>query len=409
MAPPYDVISSSMRDELYRVHAHNIVRVILGKEEKGDTSRRNKYTRAARTLEAWIHEGVMKRDKVPALYIYEQEYLHNGTLKKRLGFIGLMKIEDPSSSLVLPHEYTFSKPKEDRLRLLKTTRTNTSPIFCIYQDTRGRVTSLLARAVRSHAACLEVPYKGVTHRVWRMTDPVKIKNVQRELASKQVFIADGHHRYEVALHYYNELRKKQGAAAARRANKLMVFFSSLTDENLTILSTYRALRTIGGISFAVLGKRLEPFFEIVETEDMKKMFRAIEKNAGGYTFGMYFKNRRFYVLRLRDESVLDRVIRVKKSCEWKRLNVTVLHFLIFDHILKIEKKAGNDENIIYTRDAHFAAGKVDSGECEVAFFQIPTRIDEVRRIASGGDRMPHKSTYFYPKLLTGLVLNRTAR
>jgi len=406
VAPPYDVISERMREELYRLSPHNVVRVILGKERKGDNRAANKYKRAARYLDSWIENAILRRDDKEALYLYQQNYLYKSGLKKRIGFIGLMKIEDPSSSLVLPHEYTFSKPKADRFNLIKETKANTSPIFCIFRDSGDKVTSSLRSAASSAAPAIDIELEGVRHRVWKLTDRKRISRISKAMASKQVFIADGHHRYEVALAYRNRMRRLLKKKDAGPYENVMVYFSSLTDENLVIFSTYRVIKSLGKMKWQDIEKRLSGYFTVSRVRDGETMFAKLEKVKSGYAFGIYYKDGGFRVIKLKDSSVLDEVIKADKSRVWKRLNVTVLHFLVFDHILKVDKTRANDKNIIYTKDEKHAVRLVDEGTCDIAFFQLPTKVDEVRNIARNGDRMPHKSTYFYPKLLTGLVLNK---
>jgi len=405
-APPYDVISERMRDELCRAHSHNIVRVILGREPASGGARRDKYKTAAGLLLKWMRQGVLKKDKTPSFYIYEQEYAYKGAIKKRIGFICLMRIEDPASSLVLPHEYTFPKPKEDRMNLIRATKANTSPIFCIFEDTGGAVTGIIRSYARGRRPEVEVSVEGVGHRIWRMREARFISKIKKGLDDKQVFIADGHHRYEVALGFRDEMRKKIGARRARKFDNVMVYLSNLTDQGLTIFSTYRVVKDLGAAKWPEVKKKLEKYFYVEEAKDKDAMFKGLEAAGDTYAFGVFFKNRRFYLLRLKDEAVLDKVISVKKTREWRKLNVTVLHFLIFGHILRIDKFSSNDRNIIYTRDEDHAIDLVGSGGCDIAFFQLPTKISQVKNIAANGDRMPHKSTYFYPKLLTGLVLNK---
>lgn len=406
MSPPYDVISPRMQDELHKADSHNIVRIILGKEFRRDNSKNNKYARAADFLNKWLNKGILKKDRATAIYIYEQEYFYKGKLKKRIGFISLMKIEDPSSSLVLPHEHTFFRPKEDRLNLIRCIKANASPIFCIFQDDSNRVAAIIRRYASKHPPIIDIHIEGVGHKLWRMTDVKGISKIKKELDKKQVFIADGHHRYEVALAFRDEMRRRLGMRRARRFDNTMVYFTNLTDESLVIFSTYRVIKNLGGISWNTLQRRLSVYFDIEDVKDKDEMFKKLEKLRKGYAFGAYFKNRRFYLLKLKDESILDDIIKVDKSREWKRLNVTVLHFLVFDYILHIDRFSSNDENIIYTKDEDYAINLVTNGECEIVFFQLPAKVIEVRNIARGGDRMPHKSTYFYPKLLTGLVINK---
>jgi len=406
VSPPYDVISHAMKEELYKASPYNIVRIILSRHSLKDNESDNKYTRACRFLEEWLKKGILKKDIKPAIYIYEQEYLHKGKPKKRAGFISLMRIEGPEKNLVLPHEYTFAKPKEDRLNLIRATGANTEPIFCIFQDNGNRVTNAIKQYAKKSQPVIAIRFEGIGNKIWRLTDPDIIEKIQKALDKKQVFIADGHHRYEVSLAFRNEMRKKLGLKEAGKFENLMVYFSSLTDGNLTILSTYRVIKNAGGGGWKTIESKLQPYFKIEETKSKKTMFDALEKMKTGYAFGMYFKNKKFYVLKLKDEAVLDKVIKEDKSREWRRLNVTVLHFLVLGHILHVDKFSSNDENILYTRDEDDAIHRVKSGECEMAFFQVPTKMSQVRNIASHGDRMPHKSTYFYPKPLSGLVMNK---
>lgn len=406
VSPPYDVISHAMKEELYRASPYNIVKITLGKHSPKDNKSSNQYTRSARFLEEWLKKGVLKKDIKHAIYVYEQEYPHKGKPKKRMGFISLMRIEDPEKNLVLPHEYTFAKPKEDRLNLIRATGANTEPIFCIFQDDGNRVINAVKGHVKKSKPIASIRFEGVINKIWRLVDPDIINNIQRAMDKKQVFIADGHHRYEVSLAFRDEMRKKLGPKKAEKFENLMVYFSSLTNDNLTILSTYRVIKNAGGGDWKATESKLQPYFKIEEVKTKKAMFDAMEKMKTGYAFGVYFKNGKFYVLKLKDEAVLDEVIKEDKSREWKRLNVTVLHFLVLGHILHVDKSSSNDENILYTRDENDAMRRVKSGECEMAFFQVPTKMTQVRNIASAGDRMPHKSTYFYPKPLSGLVINK---
>jgi uncharacterized protein (DUF1015 family) len=406
MAPPYDVISPQMREELYKAHPHNIVRIILGKELRTDNRNNNKYTRAAKFLGRWLKEGILKKDKKPSIYIYEQKYLYRGKLKRRIGFISLMKIEDPASNLVFPHEHTFVRPKKDRFNLIQKTEANTSPIFCIFQDEGNKVTNAIKRYASKASPVIDIHLAGIRHRVWRVGDSKIINRIKKELDKKQVFIADGHHRYEVALAFRDEKRRLLGRSRSKKYDNVMVYFSNLTDEGLTIFSTYRVIRHLGDVKWNYLKRRFGLYFDIEEVKDKDEMFEGLEQSKKRYVFGVYFKNKRLYLLKLRNEGILDDIIKVNKSREWKRLNVTVLHFLILDHILGIGKFPSSDENIVYTRDEDYAMNLVDRGECDIAFFYSPAKAIQVRNIAREGDRLPHKSTYFYPKLLTGLVIHK---
>ena len=406
MAPPYDVISQEMRDELSGAHFYNVVRIILGSDSKADNKKNNKYTRAAGLLSKWLKESVLEKDKKPAVYIYEQKYFCKGKVMKRTGFISLMKIEDPSSSLVLPHEYTFSKPKEDRLNLIRSTKANTSPIFCVFEDSGNKVIVAIREYARKTRPIIDIHLHGVHHKLWRMSDSKLINRIKEGLDKKQVFIADGHHRYEVALNFRNEMRKRLGKNKAKKFDNVMVYFSSLADKGLTVFSTYRVIKNLGKIKWSRLEKKLKPYFNIENVKNKEDMFKKLKKAKSEYVFGVYFKNRHFYLLTLKNESVLAGAIKVDQLRKWGKLNVTVLHLLIFNHILHMDKFSKTGKNIIYTRDENYAIDLVNKGECDIAFFQLPAKVAQVRNIARSGNRMPHKSTYFYPKLLTGLVINK---
>lgn len=418
VSPPYDVISASMKDDLHHRDRYNIVRIILGKELVSDNESDNKYTRSASFLNDWIESGILKRDRKPAIYIYEQKYRRKGKIKGRLGFISLMRIEAPKTSLVLPHEYTFSKPKEDRLNLIRATKANTEPIFCIFEDNNNAVANALKTYCKKHAPIMTVNFEAVENRLWALTERAVIKKIEKNLDKKQIFIADGHHRYEVSLAFKDEMRRRLGAKRAQKFAKIMVYFSSMADDNLTILSTYRVVKNMGGIKWKSAESKLRKYFYIENVRTKDEMFNALEMAGSDCAFGVFFKDGRFRVMRLKDEAVLDKIInpvryslsnwvKEKKCREWKRLNVAILHLLVFDHIFRIDHLTrSSDENILYTRDAGYAIDQVANGECEIAFFQLPAKMSEIRDIAKKGGRMPHKSTYFYPKPLSGLVINK---
>ena len=412
VAPPYDIISPHMQDDLYRIDEHNIIRLILGKEEPKDSARVNKYKRAVQFFKRWLKEKVLVQDKTPSIYVYGQEYFHETKRKKRIGFIARMKIEDPRESKVLPHEYTFAKPKEDRLNLIREVKANLSPIFTLFQDGDNKIRPILKSALKTKPV-FDVEFEGVRHILWKLDKEALIKKIQALMGDKDIFIADGHHRYEVAVIYRDEMRNKTGQRSTvhgPRKNKgydyVMIYFSPLNQEGLTILSTHRLVKGIN-IDIEELLEQLKVYFYIKTFKAANHLFQKMASaKKGEYAFGMYSKNKIFYLLKLKENVPLVDVIKEDKSKEWKRLDVSVLHGLIFDNILDLREKVRNEECIVYTRDPDYAISEVDKGNCTLAFFLNPTRVSQVRAIAKIGDRMPHKSTYFYPKLLSGLVINK---
>lgn len=403
VAPPYDVISPSMQNRFYGRDSHNTIRLILGKEEKNDSSSNNKYTRARSFFKDWLKNRVFLRNKKSAIYIYTQQYLNRGKKRTRIGFISLMKIEDPKESGILPHEYTLYKPKKDRMRLITKTRANLSPIFSLFQDRENRVNRILKSYIKSEEPIFVLETEGVLHKLWKMEDKNRIKKICSYMRGKKIFIADGHHRYEVALTYRNKMRKKTGFN--KNMDYVMMYFSNLNEKgNLTVLSTHRAVRNIGEKDINAIRKKLSKYFLIRKTKDVKSLVEHLEKcPKRGHMFGMYVGKRFFYLLTLKESFSIDRLIESKKTRALKKLDVTILHDLILEKILSL---ANPEDNIKYIRNENDAVKVVEKGDYEVAFFLRHTEVIEMKAVAEKSEMMPQKSTYFYPKLLTGLVINK---
>ncbi len=403
VAPPYDVISPEMQDELYRASDYNIVRLILGKEEPGDSEENNKYKRARQFFNEWLGKEILIQDKEPAIYVYAQEYSHKKKNKGGLGFIACMKIEDPGTSRVLPHEKTFAKPKEDRLNLIREVNANLSSVFTLFEDEAGEVAAVLRQVLKEKPA-IDVKQEGVRHKLWKLKDRAAVSKIQKLMSGKDIFIADGHHRYEVATMYRNEMRSKEGPG--KGYDYVMMYFSPMDEKILTILSTHRLIKEIG-MDIEELLKRMEAYFDIKVLKNAKQLFEEMNAvKSDEYAFGIYYKNKSFYLLKLKKDINPDSAIKENRSSEYKRLDVAILHGLIFDNILGLKEKIADAQNVIYTRDEDYAIDEVNKGTCEAAFFLNPTRVSQVRDVARIGDKMPHKSTYFYPKLLSGLVINK---
>jgi len=411
-APPYDVISPQARERYYEDHEYNIIRLILGKGFPGDNSRNNRYTRAGSFLESWFAEGVLTRDKRDSVYYYVQDYSGNppregiegGKKKKRRGFIALMKLEEFEKKSVLPHENTHAKPKEDRLNLLRAVRTHLSPIFSLFDDEDG-IVKKMAIHLASSVPYIDVQDKEKTrHRIWRISDKKMIKMVQGAMRNKRVFIADGHHRYEVALSFRNEMRKKIGHwTGSEGFNYCLMYFTGLNGKGITILPTHRLVK--GHYRFERVMGKLGRCFYISEVNTRKEMLKGMARRSmKDHRFGVYTGKGIYYILTLKNEDILEDVVKVKRSFSWKRLDVSILHNLILPAIIPSLK---NEEEIIsYTEDIDKAIGSVNDKACSMAFFLNPTMIQEVKDIALKAERMPHKSTFFYPKLLSGLVINK---
>lgn len=232
VTPPYDVISDDMQARFYRNDPYNIIRLILGKEHKGDTKKNNKYTRAKSFFHKWLKSNILTRDPRPSIYVYLQEYLDSGEKKTRVGFISLMRIEDPKKSGVLPHEYTLRKPKEDRLKLIASVRANLCPIFSLFQDQDNIINKIIKPFIKSKEPLFEIDLNGVVHKLWRVDDIKIISKIRSGMRNKKIFIADGHHRYEVSLLYRNLTREKSNVKkSAQNADYVMMYFTNMNEKS----------------------------------------------------------------------------------------------------------------------------------------------------------------------------------
>jgi len=395
VAPPYDIIPPKMQDDLYHSDAHNVVRLILGKEKAGDSKDYNKYKRAREFFNKWLNENILVRDEKPAIYVYSEEYSAGGAKKTQIGFIAAMKIEE--SSKVRPHENTFPKPKQDRLSLTREVKANLSCIFTLFDDKNKKAEKILGAAIKGKPL-FDFEYDNVRHKLWRLEDRSQIDKLKKLMLKKEIFIADGHHRYEVARMYKEETGNEY----------VMTYFTPVSAKRLTILATHRLVKNIY-MDVGNFAGKLREFFNVEKMKSLDQLLKKMSAaKASEYLFGVYFKDKTFYLLRLKPSAAPDKIIKENRSKAWKRLDVSVLHCIIFDRILGLKDKVKDEDNIVYTRDPEEAMEEVNRGSFEAAFFLNPTKAAQVRDVARIGDKMPHKSTYFYPKLLSGLVINKLA-
>ncbi len=393
VAPPYDVIPKKAQDELYRKSPYNVVRLILNKVTPKDTATNNRYTRSKKFLDSWLEQSILKHSGKDAFYIYTQIYKEGKKNITRVGFIGLMALEIEGKEKVLPHENTLVSPKKDRLDLTRAVRANLEPIFILHDD--SEITRALKAFSAKNNAIIDIKREGARHIVWKLDDPAVIKIIERHMKGKNVFIADGHHRYEVAKLYSREDRNAS-------SKYIMVYFVEADEKMLTILPAHRLIKSLGSIKKDGIINKLNKFFYIERAPGLNMMMSRLKALAESHAFGIYPGRGKFYILRLKDITASDKVIKNKPK-EWKRLDVSILHLFIFQHLLGIRDV---DENIEFVKDPLEAARCVDSGKFKTAFFLNPTKVSQVKRIAILGERMPRKATYFYPKQLSGLVINK---
>ena len=416
VCPPYDIISSAEQQDLYRENPYNVIRLEYGLASPGDTEEDSRYTRAAAAFAEWTRTNILKQDKDPAFYIYEMEFTVGGAVKKLRGFIGRVRIEDYDSGIVKPHETTLSGPKTDRLNLLRACKASFSQIFSIFSDPQGIVSSILGK-IREKPELEVKSSDNVVHRTWILRDRQDIEAIVREMADKQIFIADGHHRYDTALNYRNERRKAADSFTGEEGyNYVSMFLARLEDPGLTILPAHRALFNLTNFNPHRFESDLNRYFNIEridfdhksEAKDLQTILDTMAHRAdSSHVFGMRVKGEHsYYLLTLRNEGDLDALLPAK-SPAYRRLDVSILHHLIIDRLLGIKMETHKlGLNIEYIKDAEEADKRVHNGDVELVFFMNPTKVHEVQEVAAAGERMPQKATYFYPKLLTGLVMNK---
>ncbi|MFH0924199.1 MAG: DUF1015 domain-containing protein [bacterium] len=421
VTPPYDVISQEAQEAYYLKSDYNIIRLILGKELPEDSESINKYTRASGFYKEWTDTGVLKQDEKPGIYIYEQcfglEDINEGEGRKskcRRGFICLVKLEDFRSGKILPHEVTYSGPKQDRLELMRRCKANFSPIFGLYDDKEMLVDKNLQDIIEHNSPILSfTDSDGIVNKVWLAQDTTIIKNIQDRLKSYKIFIADGHHRYETALFFRDEMSIAIEKNSAY--DYVMMMLINVEDKGLCIFPTHRLLKNIT-IEKDDFIKKIERYFEIKsfkfsnvseEVKQRKILFQEMESKdkQGLHCFGVLYKGDfTYYILTLKDNKLVDDLLVSDEMSQTKRyLDVVILQKVIFEQVLGLSELT--PENIFYEARADRTVTSVMDGKAQIAFLLNPTKIEEVKKIAQNGEKMPPKSTYFYPKLTTGVVVN----
>ena len=391
IAPPYDVITPQYKEALYDKSPYNIVRIDFGKELPEDTADNNRYSRARALLDQWTREEVLIRDLAPAFYAYEMDYTVLGRKKVLKGIFGLVKIVELGCG-IFPHEMTHSKPKADRLDIMRYCKANLSPIYSIYNSSE-RLTSDILASVSDAPYLTARDADGATHRLFKISDPAKTGLISKELSDKSIFIADGHHRYEVALEYKRDMDLKTGRSddEPRPWDYVLMFLANMTDEGITILPTHRLIKGIAGK--AAVFEKLKPDFQIREIPANADISSSMA-DEGEHAFGLYLnEDRKWHILKYLGGKLKD------LHPALNNLDVVVLHELILKRDLGITEVA-------YEMDVNAAIQKVHDGDFDAVFFLNPTSVGDIDLIASANLRMPPKSTYFYPKLLTGMVINK---
>ena len=406
---PYDRITPELQRKYYARHPYNIVRLIKGLPEEGDRAGKDWYARARAYLEKWISEGVLLRDEKESIYVYSQSYsLEGRPPSTRLAFIALGELEEFGEGGVMPHERTLSGPKADRLNLMRATGTQFGLIFMLYPDPRNEIRGLLEHACAGPPDIDTSDDAGVCHRVWVIQDPAVHGKVVAMMREKPLFIADGHHRYETALTYRREMREKGVTCLPGNENydNRMMAFVSMQDPGLTILPTHRLLFGLTADQVKQFPSALARYFRLERRPDLESLLASMTEGAeSGHRFGLY-RGGSFSLLIMRDDAVIGPLARSRASGAWKALDVSILH-AVLEELLGIDReKLESQTNVEYEREPEAAVRMVDEGRYQFALFLNPTKASQVADVASRGERMPQKSTDFYPKLYTGLVINK---
>ena len=404
VTPPYDIITSDQQKGYYEKNENNVIRLEHGMINDSDNELENKYTRAKKTLDEWMSKNVLVHDEMPAYYVYEQVFSVNGEEKAFKGIFSRVRIEEFSKEIVLPHEETLSKAKTDRFSLMCETNCNFSPIYLLYLDEEKKVVSVIDKNSTASPDISFVSEDGIIQNIWIVTDEAEIAKIEKGFSDKQLFIADGHHRYETALNYRNKKRAENPNYSADDGfNFVMSFLVEMDNDGLLVFPTHRMLKDLNNFSEEDIIEKLSEDF-IVE----KVMSTDIEKeiaSADTKIFGLYTGKDYYYKVTLKEKDAMSKYL-PEKSSFYRNLDVSILHTMILERFFGIDKEnMANQTNLIYTRSYNEAIDRVKSGEFECSFIINATKIREIKDVSLNKEKMPQKSTYFWPKLVTGIVMN----
>jgi len=412
IAPPYDVIDPNFQESLYKQHPANVIRLILNRQEPGDESGDERYERAARYLRQWQREGVFFTENESALYVYHQQFDYAGQTFVRRGFMGRLQLEPFGEGQVYPHEETHSAAKADRLKLFNATKCNLSQIFGIYPDESNDVQQLLESAIVGVTPLEATDHLGVLHRLWPVTDVKVIAEVSSAMADLPMYVADGHHRYETGCNYRQQMMEQEQIGPDHPANFVLTMCVSMNDPGMIVLPTHRLLRGVSPVSVDQLTSSLSDHFELMPgptgADSAAEVWEEIEVEGQQGTIGLFCAADDQWVLARVNEAGITRLqeIASDQSSDWCGLGVSILHRLILDDLLGLTNLPKPDYvHLVDEVIDGLAAGDEDGAAYGLAALVMPATLDHIRQISQNGERMPAKSTYFYPKLLSGLVIN----
>jgi uncharacterized protein (DUF1015 family) len=408
IAPPYDVIGPELQDALYKRHPANCIRLILNRDEPGDDATNNRYSRAARFLRNWRSEGMLFRESGPALYVYHQTFEYRGEKFTRRGFMARCRLQRFGEGNIYPHEETMSGPKQDRLLLTRACKANLSQIFGLFPDPDGQVQRRLEEAVAGKPAIEATDHLGVVHRMWAVTDVAVVSAVAGAMGPKPMFIADGHHRYETACNYRDELAAAGPLPPDHPANFVLMMSIGMDDPGLLVLPTHRLFRGLPAMTADELKAKLGDSFSTRiagEGSDLaSSVWDEIEVDGEQGTIGLFTANDDRWTLARITPAGRARMAQVaaEHSQDWQGLGVSILHRLLIDTLLGAKDLPKPE----YVHLVEEVVERLDSDEdFPLAALVMPATVGHIRTISEHAERMPAKSTYFYPKLLSGMVIN----
>lgn len=414
IAPPYDVISKEEQARLHNKNEHNIVHIDYGMERDSDNAGHNQYTRGGDCLRKWIEEQVLIRESEPVFYIYEQIFsLNDGKAAHSLkGIISLVELCEYDEKVILPHEETALKVKADRISLMRATGANTSPVYSLYPDEEEAIAKLIEENSDGAPDISFESCEGISQNIWIIKDKEINSKISSLFENKQLFIADGHHRYETALSYRRERHEADGTpVGSADYDYIMMMLVSMSSGGLFLFPTHRAIRNVERFDETMMIGLLTQEFLVSKIHFTEGDFASIITERLSNTvdeklFGLYTGKNYYYLLKLKDTKHIDAVL-ADKSEAYRHLDVTLLHQMILDGYLGIDEEAAKSgEKLVYMRDAAEAVAAVKAGEYQCAFLINPTKVSELYDVAIVDEKMPEMSTYFWPKLVTGLVINK---
>lgn len=394
IAQPYDKIDQDMQRGYYEKSEYNYCRLTLPVEE-------SRYDISKQRIRQWMSGGILKKDEEPAIFIYRQEFELFGKTYTRTGFIAALRLHSYDENKVLPHEITYKGPKIDRLNMLRATQKNLEAGFLLYPDSEKITINLFAKIAKTHPLINVKNSLKARNLIWRLTDPEKMKLIQKAVIGKQFVIADGHHRYETAMAYRDERRRQEEWTEDSAFNFRMSYMVPIQDEGLIVLPTHRLLKKIELTDDTL--QKFKNFFTVSEIDSNAETLRSfLESHKTEHAFCVY-DGEKAYGLLLKDEKTVSRFMYAAWSDEYCSLDVTILRDVIFKVVMKIGELR-IDEDILYVRWIKNAVEKVDNGEAKLAFLVNPATPETVSKIAQKHERMPEKSTDFYPKMVSGFTM-----